>query len=515
MNKRSFLLIALVSYVAFVSCGQPEMKTLTIDELRDKIAGGWAGQTIGVTLAPPIFAPGAMIPDSLEYKWYDGYFAWYYEEDPPHYYAVYMNLPFVDVIEKEGLDAPASSFARSLASLKQDLWHNNQMARSNILRGIMPPQSGDWLNNPHADDVDFQFEADFIGLMSPGMVNTAAKYCDKVGHIMSYGDGWYGGIYVVAMYSLAFVSDDVNYVVNEALKVIPEKSRFAQVMSDVIRWHEENPNDWKETWLKVQEKWTGNHLRCPETLFDKYDGKGYLAMDAKINSAWVLIGLLYGDGDFGETILITSRCGDLSDVNSPKSGGILGTMLGYKNIPDYWKQGLDEVESIDFFETAISLNDVYEMSFKHALEVTKRNGGKVSEDEVVIKVQKPKPVKLEVAFEGHYPVERKKLNMSITEEASFDFEGIGFAINGSWSGGVHKKGDEDYTFRVEMHIDGKLVEVVDLPTESNARKYTPFWRYQLPMGKHNVRFKVLNPTDKAEIKLIDAIIYSNKPSTPK
>jgi len=136
MNKKSFLVIALVSYVAFFFCGQPEMKTLTINELRDKIAGGWAGQTIGVTLAPPIFSPGAMIPDSLEYKWYDGYFAWYYEEDPPHYYAVYMNLPFVDVIEKEGLDAPASSFARSLASLKQDLWHNNQMARSNILRGI-------------------------------------------------------------------------------------------------------------------------------------------------------------------------------------------------------------------------------------------------------------------------------------------------------------------------------------------------------------------------------------------
>jgi hypothetical protein len=512
MNKRSYLLITLIFSVVFFCCSAPETILLSKDELRNKIAGGWAGQAIGITLAPPLFSPGALIPDSLEYTWYDGYFAWYYQEDPAHYYALYMNLPFVDVIEKEGLEAPLSSFAWSLASMKQDFWHNNQMARSNILRGIMPPQSGHWLNNPHADCVDFQLEADFIGLMSPGMVNTASKYCDKIGHIMSCGDGLYGGVYISAMYALAFFSDDITYIVEEALTAIPEESKFAQCMNDVIQWHEKNPEDWKEARLKVQEKWTGNHLRCPETLFDKYDGIGYLAMDAKINAAWVLIGLLYGEGDFGKTILITSRCGDLSDVNSPKSGGILGTMLGYKNIPDYWKQGLDDVESIDFFETETSLNEVYDLSFKHALEVTKKNGGKVSDNEVVINVQKPKPVKLEVSFEGHYPVERKKLNISFTEEAAFDFEGIGFAINGSWFSDVHEYGDKSFIFNVEMYIDQKLEEVVDLSTKSNARRYTPFWRYQLPKGKHIVHFKVLNPIDGAELRLDDAIIYSNKPS---
>lgn len=35
---------------------------------------------------------------------------------------------------------------------------------------------------------------------------------------MNYGDGWYGGVYVGAMYTLAFVSDDIEYIVTEALK---------------------------------------------------------------------------------------------------------------------------------------------------------------------------------------------------------------------------------------------------------------------------------------------------------
>ena len=54
----------------------------------------------------------------------------------------------------------------------------------------MPPASGHWKNNPHADAIDFQIEADFIGMICPGMVNTASDFSDKIGHIMNYGDGW-------------------------------------------------------------------------------------------------------------------------------------------------------------------------------------------------------------------------------------------------------------------------------------------------------------------------------------
>lgn len=85
---------------------------------------------------------------------------------------------------------------------------------------------GHWKNNPHADCIDFQIEADFAGIMSPGMPNTASEICDKVGHIMSYGDGWYGGVYVAAMYSLAFISDDIYLVVSEALKTSTTDNQY-------------------------------------------------------------------------------------------------------------------------------------------------------------------------------------------------------------------------------------------------------------------------------------------------
>lgn len=51
-------------------------------------------------------------------------------------------------------------------------------------------------------------------------------------------------------------------------------------------------------------------------------------------------------------------------------------------------------------------------------------------------------------------------------------------------------------------------------TQSLQRKDTPFWKYQLPKGKHKVYLKILNPNDKAEIELADLIIYSDEPSRP-
>jgi hypothetical protein len=98
-------------------------------------------------------------------------------------------------------------------------------------------------------------------------------------------------------------------------------------------------------------------------------------IDANVNAAYVVIGLLYGKGDFTRTMEISTRCGQDSDCNPSSAGGILGTLLGYNNIPAYWKQGLKEAEPLDFKYTSTSLADVYQTGYQHALEMVKRNGG--------------------------------------------------------------------------------------------------------------------------------------------
>ena len=363
----------------------------------------------------------------------------------------------------------------------------------------MPPASGHWLNNPHADDLDYQIEADYSGLMSPGMPNSASEISDKIGHIMNYGDGWYGGVYVGAMYSLAFISDDIGFIVTEALKTIPEQSRYYQCMQDVIRWHAEFPDDWKRTWFECEKKWSED-IGCPDGVFVPFN------IDAVINSAYILIGLLYGDGDFFKTMDIATRCGQDSDCNPASAAGILGTVLGYSRIPEYWLENLKEVEDMNFAYTDISLTRTYEMSFKQALQMVERNGGTVGEKDVTIACQAPVPVRLEKGFEGLYPVGRIPVNREVADVGEIVFDGTGIVFKG-----YVRAADEEYMARVEMHMDGELVETANLPAAFRTRRNDLFWKYQIPKGKHIFTFKWLNPVAGASVRFNEALVYSDSP----
>jgi hypothetical protein len=336
-----------------------------------------------------------------------------------------MDLTFVEVFDKYGLDAPVDSFANAFANAGYMLWHANQSARYNILNGIKAPESGHWRNNPHSEDIDYQIEADYAGLMSPAMPNTASVISDKIGHIMNYGDGWYGGVFIGAMYSLAFVSEDINYIVREALKTIPRESTFYQCINDVLAWHKKFPDSWKENWFEIQKKWSSD-IACPDGIFKPFN------IDSKLNSAYVVLGLLYGKKDFTQTLEIATRAGQDADCNPSSAGGVLGTILGYEKIPSYWKMGLSEAESINFKYTDISLNKVYDIGFKHALDNISRNKGRVDGDNVTIAVQSPVPVKLEQGFPGIYPVDMIdfEANRRNTSDLTFEFEGTGFVLAG-------------------------------------------------------------------------------------
>lgn len=477
--------------------------------LGDKIKGGWAGQVIGCTFGGPteFHYNGSMINDYQPIPWYDGYIKKTMIDTPGLYDDLYMDLTFVDVFEKKGLDAPVAEHANAYANAEYMLWHANQAGRYNLLNGMKSPASGHWLNNPHADDIDFQIEADFSGLMAPGMPNTAVQIGDSIGHIMNYGDGWYGGAYVGAMYSLAFISNDVNYIVKEALRTIPAQSTFHQCITDVIKWHAQFPNDWKRNWFEIQKKWS-DEVGCPEGVFHAYN------IDAKINSAYIVLGLLYGGGDFTKTMQISTRAGQDSDCNPSSAGGILGTMLGYDRIPAYWKQGLKEAEDIDFKYTTMSLNDVYALSLKHALQVVTRNGGKVAGDQITLAVQTPKSVRLEQAFAGHYPVLTRSIRRDLTDEYSFDFEGIGFILRGEARPKTRSalEANSRFVFNAELYVDNKKIETVKLTTDFTHRRHELFWRYQLPKGKHTVRVKLLNTDSEHLVRMNDLLVYSDQPA---
>ena len=492
--------------VIFCSCNSTssdvERKYLHLSkaDLENKIKGGWAGQTIGVTFGgvTEFKFNGTFIQDYQPLPWNDNQIKNTMLSWPDLYDDLYMDLTFVEVFERLGFDAPVDSFAYAFANADYMLWHANQAARYNILNGVLPPKSGYWKNNPHADDIDYQIEADFAGLMSPAMPNVASDISDKIGHIMCYGDGWYGGVYVGAMYSLAFVYDNIYEIVTEALKTIPQQSTFYQCIADVIRWHKEYPEDWHQTWFEIQKKWSEDKA-CPEGVFVPFN------IDAKLNAAYVVMGLLYGNGDFTRTLEISTRAGQDSDCNPSTAGGVLATMIGYDKIPTYWKSSLSQAEQLNFKYTNMSLEKTYEISFKHALLMIERNGGIIKEDSVEILLQNLKEVRFEQSYPNLIPKKKESFWRLVDKEVSFEFEGTGFA----WRGEATKKNKDlnDYVFNVTFCINDKEVERSVLPTSYKLRKHDFFWKYDLPYGKYKVKMIIDNPRPDYEIYSWDYTIF--------
>ena len=491
-----------------LSAQTEETVTLAKSVLLDKIKGGWAGQTIGCAYGGPteFCYRGVMIPDDVEIAYPEHHLKNYFDNLPSLFDDVYMDLTFVDVFSRLGLDAPADSFANAFAYAKYPLWHANQQGRYNVMHGLMPPESGYWKNNPHADCIDYQIESDYAGLMSPGMPNAASEVSDKIGHIMNYGDGWYGGVFIGAMYSLAFVENNVETIVWKALLTIPEGSRFRERLEAVLKWYREDPTDWKRCW-KLYNDMYSKDLGCPELILAPGN------IDATMNSAYVAMGLLYGQGDFGKTMEIATRCGQDSDCNPSSAAGVLATMLGYSNIPEQWMPNLREVENRNFAYSKMSLNDTYSKVYDLALKMIERQGGNIGGDEVTIKIQEPTSVRMEQGFVGMYP---KLLTSGIqnlgTDDAgqnSFRFHGCGIVIYGNIS-----YSNTSYEAQLEVSVDGKVDRVMLLCSDFLKRTADAiYWNYNLEDGSHEVSFKLQNPRKGVNIKA-DRVIYYVTDDTP-
>ena len=318
------------------------------------------------------------------------------------------------------------------------------------------------------------------------------------------------------MYSLAYVYDDVYQLVIDALEVIPAESNYYKCMQDVLAFHKQYPDDWKKAWQAIEDSEWAIDLHCPDGINSPFN------IDATVNSAYVLLGLLYGEADLKKTMDISTRAGQDSDCNPATAAGILLTMQGYDSISDYWIDPIKPVEDRDFAYTTISLNDVYDLSYKHALKVIEKYGGTVGEETVEIKVQTPETLPLEVAFPNVYPAKitmttppenrRGKWENLLTLDSdapqTIEFSGIGLVVKGGMGRGM----DEEYVGELEVSIDGKVDRVVKLPADYRYRTAELYWNVEIPEGDHTATLKWLNPVEGQELGVRGYTEFSSQKS---
>lgn len=196
-----------------------------------------------------------------------------------------------------------------------------------------------------AQQIGGQIFSDSWGFIFPDDCAKAAEYARRAAKISHEGEAVIGGMFVGACVSAAYTSKNIFEVMERALEVIPSDSEYYKCAKDMIRFYnEDETKNWK----------TGL-----DYVFEKYNfeiwGGGHIIP----NAALVILSLAYGNGNFTDTMAISTTVGWDTDCNAGNVGSIVGVLVGYQGIEEKW---IDPVNDRLLFSSVVGSENVSTIS---------------------------------------------------------------------------------------------------------------------------------------------------------
>ncbi|UCE49281.1 MAG: ADP-ribosylglycohydrolase family protein, partial [Phycisphaerales bacterium] len=273
---------------ADLKAGSAEFFEISAEMLEDKIHGGLLAQLLGnlnglahenkyydrpgnVTQYTPALPDGARTDDDTDIEWV---------------YIVAMQRA------RRTMLAPERITELWKKHINQRIWCSNLYVRRLMDIGIDPPLTGSLALNPWANfNISGQFVCESFGLIAPAMPQTAGRIGLNYTHVSIDGEPAQTTQLFTAMIATAFVTDDIDSVIDAGLASIDPASALVPIINDVRRWHKEHPKDWRTTRRLIRDKYTLYESRTRNQ-------NGY-----ELCTAATTASLLYGRGDLVDTLV--------------------------------------------------------------------------------------------------------------------------------------------------------------------------------------------------------------------
>lgn len=291
-------------------------------EIRDKIYACWCGKNIGGTLGAP-YEGKAQLFDVKDFVSEKGKIIPNDDLD--------LQLVWLVALERNGpYNLTSSTLAEYWVDLIPPHWGEYGVCKGNLRCGILPSASGELNNNRWKDSNGAWIRSEIWACTAPGFPQIAVKYAYMdacIDHGM--GEGTYAALFTTAMESIAFREKDIKKIITEALEYVPKTSRIYKSVSYIMTAYESGV-DWKTAREKLME-------------MDSDIGTWM----APANVGYVIIGLLYGEGDFKKSMLTAVNCGDDTDCTAATLGAFFGILGGSEIIPKDWLDKIgDKIDTV-------------------------------------------------------------------------------------------------------------------------------------------------------------------------
>jgi len=322
-------------------------KTMNFLEFQDKVHGCFLGKTIGGTLGAP-------------FECYRGVF-----DIDRFMQDVSVPIPNDDVdLQLVWLRAAETEGKNLDSHILTEYWNTYISAslseygtgKNNFNMGILPPLSGH-LRNVNKDSNGAWIRTEIWACLCAGNPAHAAKYAYYDACVDHSGEGIYSAVFIAAMEAAAFYETDYDRLIDIGLSYIPKDCGVARAVECVRECYKEGIS-WKEARIRLFQEtpssfgeirgmWKGTKEipaceECPAQEEDPRIPKGEYGYDAPWSMGAILIGLLYGEGDFGKAICITTNLGEDTDCTAGTLGALLGIIYGKEKLPAYWKDTCSE-----------------------------------------------------------------------------------------------------------------------------------------------------------------------------
>lgn len=389
-----------------------DTSVISIETYRDKVKGGLVGSMAGVAYGYPVeFHYKNWIPESSLPNWYDNMIQNAYDQDD-----IYLSVTAIEALKDLGLEADSRQLGIYMYNKDFEFWNgsNNDV----LARGFAPPFSGypmyssGYLTGAYPDGNSYQCGASFGGFLGLNMTDWANDICHRFAEICCYGDGIYAMQFIAAMYGEAFFTDDLDRIIQAGLDAIPADSWSALVIRDVLQNYQSGMSAY-DNFVYLQKTYIDS---------DEYNWIGWpsggILLDAKMCSAFTVIGLLYGEGDIQKSMEITVSCANDSDSTAAATAGILATVKGYAALDGKFKNGLIADQMFKYSKSTV--DGVVDNCDELIRKVVVREGGKIAYVDDVLSIVIPasaRKAQIEAYENSKYPAPMELMTYTQEEMA--------------------------------------------------------------------------------------------------
>ena len=377
MNSKHIYIISIIILI-IISC-KPKLNELVIDknQYRDQLEGFWLGQSIanwtgliteGDKIGIPVDGKGGGFytrenwggtdhpniwgsnnySETIDFIYAAKDSIWGADDDTDIEYMYQELLLKNETLFLDGEQIRTGWLKHIYKNEENYLWVSNQRAFDLMQEGIVPPDTSDPKNNPFYEMIDAQLTTEIFGLYAPGNPDTALSMAYlPIRTSARENAAWIAEFYVImhslATYPVGFNStkEKTQWMASRAREHLPDSS-YAAKMYDFVFNHYQNNTKWEKTRDLLHEKYQINQE--DNYFWSTKDESCNGCFAAGINFGASIISLLYGEGDIKETIKIAVLSGWDSDNPAATWGGLLGFMIGKKEIIEVF-----EIEFSDQF----------------------------------------------------------------------------------------------------------------------------------------------------------------------